>query len=360
MTLNASGPISLAGATTGQSIAVELSVGATTQISLNCTNVRTLAGVASGAIVMPTNFWGKSASVPFGCATYGTPGTYSFVVPSGVTKISVVVVGGGGGAQGYDMDETQYHSGGTGGALSYTNCIVTTPGETLTVVVGIGGLVGATGCCADGQVGTNGGDSYVSRGATTLILAKGGLAGNGMRVIRAGGAAACGVGAVRYSGGANSSTGSGGGIGGGGGAAGYAGNGGYGALISSRGAVTAQASAGTGGAGGGGGIVGNNYGKTTNYGASTYAGGGVGLLGTGANGTAGTSSYSPTITGSGGGGGSGGTSVPSLSWTTFPNYGGGSSQNANGSCAVSYNGGGSGGVRIIYGGTGKSYPNNAT
>ena len=60
MALNASGPISLAGSTTGQSIAVELGLGTTTQISLNQAAVRTLAGIASGAIIMPTNFWGKS------------------------------------------------------------------------------------------------------------------------------------------------------------------------------------------------------------------------------------------------------------------------------------------------------------
>lgn len=61
MALNSSGAISLAGTTTGQSVAVELSQSATGQISLNDTNVRTLAAVASGAIVMPTNFWGKSS-----------------------------------------------------------------------------------------------------------------------------------------------------------------------------------------------------------------------------------------------------------------------------------------------------------
>lgn len=60
MTLNSSGAISLAGATAGQSIAVELGLGTTTQISLNDTAVRTLAGVPSGAITMPTNFYGKS------------------------------------------------------------------------------------------------------------------------------------------------------------------------------------------------------------------------------------------------------------------------------------------------------------
>lgn len=60
MTLNASGPISLGGTTSGQSIELELGGGGTTQISLNDTNVRTLAGVPSGAITMPTNFYGKS------------------------------------------------------------------------------------------------------------------------------------------------------------------------------------------------------------------------------------------------------------------------------------------------------------
>lgn len=64
MTLNSSGPISLAGATSGESIAVELSLGTTTQISLNDAAVRTLAGVSSGAIIIPTNFYGKSSVTP--------------------------------------------------------------------------------------------------------------------------------------------------------------------------------------------------------------------------------------------------------------------------------------------------------
>jgi len=63
MTLNASGPISLAGTTIGQSIELELGGNGTTQISLNDTNVRSLAAVSSGTIVMPTNFWGKTNTV---------------------------------------------------------------------------------------------------------------------------------------------------------------------------------------------------------------------------------------------------------------------------------------------------------
>lgn len=64
MALNASGPISLGGSTTGESIAAELALSPTAEITLNDTGVRTLAGVASGAITMPTDFWGKSTGAP--------------------------------------------------------------------------------------------------------------------------------------------------------------------------------------------------------------------------------------------------------------------------------------------------------
>lgn len=65
MTINSSGPVSLGGTTTGQSIGVELGGTGTTQISLNDSPVRTLAGVPSGTIVMPTNFYGKSNTFSF-------------------------------------------------------------------------------------------------------------------------------------------------------------------------------------------------------------------------------------------------------------------------------------------------------
>jgi hypothetical protein len=77
MALNASGPISLGGTTTGQSIEVELGGTGTTQISLNDAAVRTLAGVASGAITMPTNFYGKSnaPTTPTTAVFYGGTST---------------------------------------------------------------------------------------------------------------------------------------------------------------------------------------------------------------------------------------------------------------------------------------------
>lgn len=59
MTLNASGPLSMGGATVGQSINLELGVSATALASINSASFRTLAGVASGQISI-SNFYGKS------------------------------------------------------------------------------------------------------------------------------------------------------------------------------------------------------------------------------------------------------------------------------------------------------------
>ena len=79
MTLNASGPISLGGSTSGQSINLELGKSATAQVSLNDSDVRSLAGVASGAIIVPTNFYGKSKSYSYsGTMTQGIDTSGSF------------------------------------------------------------------------------------------------------------------------------------------------------------------------------------------------------------------------------------------------------------------------------------------
>jgi hypothetical protein len=90
MALNPSGAISLAGPSAGQSIAVELGVSATATISLNDTNVRTLAGVASGVIVMPTDFWGKSNITGTQKAIFGF-GSLATPVPATRTNITNLV-----------------------------------------------------------------------------------------------------------------------------------------------------------------------------------------------------------------------------------------------------------------------------
>jgi hypothetical protein len=58
--INSSGPVSLGGAVTGESIALELGLSPTAAIALNDAVVRTLAGIASGAISIG-NFYGKSS-----------------------------------------------------------------------------------------------------------------------------------------------------------------------------------------------------------------------------------------------------------------------------------------------------------
>ena len=64
MALNASGPISLGGSTAGQSVNLELGQSATSTISFNDTNVRTLTGTTAGtALSMPSGFWGKTNGV---------------------------------------------------------------------------------------------------------------------------------------------------------------------------------------------------------------------------------------------------------------------------------------------------------
>lgn len=316
MPLNTTGPISLGGPITGQSINLENGQSATATVSLNDAAVRSLAGVPSGVIIMPTNFYGKSNFVPFGEASYTVAGTYTFIVPSGVTQICAVCVGGGAGGETW-LGNFKY---GGAGALSYSNGIPTTPGESLTVVVGVAGKGPVT--------PESGGNSFIQRAGTNLLLAQGGpsvVNGSG-----AGGQASSGVGAVRYSGG---SYGLGAPGAGGGGAAGYSGNGGNGGPGNSAGA----GSPGTGGGGGGGGGSVNLGGR----------GGGVGIIVAGASGSGG-GTGSPGIAGGPGSGGVG------------QSYGGGGSTNYDAN-TISNSGsaGGVGAVRIIYGGTGKTYPNNS-
>jgi hypothetical protein len=65
MALNLSGPISLNGSTVGQSIGLELGKSSTAMVSLNDSDIRTLAGVLTGAISMSA-FYGKSAAPAIG------------------------------------------------------------------------------------------------------------------------------------------------------------------------------------------------------------------------------------------------------------------------------------------------------
>ena len=268
----------------------------------------------------------RSFGTPPGQEAYTTPGTYSWVAPAGVTSVSVVSVGAGGGA-GQHAVQTKF--GGGGGELRYKNNISVTPGSSYTVVVGAGGI-SVSGSQAGGQ-------SYFN--STATVRAYGGT------VTGAGGSGGTG------DGGGNGGTGGpwGGYNPGGAGAGGYSGNGGNGALGNM---ANNFGSNGAGGAGGGGGSTYFSEGIIRNGGSG---GGGVGLLGQGSNGSG--SSF-------GGGGGSGGSSgvstfvAPSDEGGSGGNYGGGAA--AGNVTTPSGQRGASGAVRIIWPGDSRSFPSTDT
>lgn len=90
MTLAASGEISIGGTSTNRSINLELGRAQNATSSLGESALRTLAGVPSGPVVLPNDFWGKSnrtfslAGVTslYGARVQGSPGNcfayYSF------------------------------------------------------------------------------------------------------------------------------------------------------------------------------------------------------------------------------------------------------------------------------------------
>ena len=270
--------------------------------------------------------WTSSTS---GEQMFSTPGSYSWTAPAGVTSVSVVAIGAGGaGGAGYWAG-----SGGGGGGLGWKNNISVTPGQSYTVKVG-GGGVGAS-----ASNGGTGGESYF----ISISIVSGGGGNGGLGGANSGYTGGSG-GSFTGDGGANGGKGGDSAsdlAGGGGGAGGYTGSGGV--------------APGGSGSGGGGGAADN--GGTNSASGAAASGGGVGLLGQGANGSGGTSG-SPGLGGSGGGHGSvngtlgGGDNTGGL-------YGGGGGGQSNDSQTTPGCNGGSGAVRIIWGG-GRSFPSNAT
>jgi hypothetical protein len=139
-------------------------------------------GAASGGNGAVRIVWGSGRAfpstnvgitVPTGEEVYTTTGTYSWTAPEGVTEVSVAAIGGGGG--GCVLFGAGYANFGTNGgqaALAYKNNIQVIPGQTYTVVVGLGGLGDSQNYNAKGQDGT---DSYFIN--NSIILAGKGIGG---------------------------------------------------------------------------------------------------------------------------------------------------------------------------------------
>jgi hypothetical protein len=317
MTLNSSGPISLAGTTTGVSIEIENGGNGTTMISLNDTAVRTLAGVPSGAITMPTNFYGKSntftgsytfttntanaalnitsisgyiagksnitVTVNSGIYLYATTNTstYGLNLSGGTTGDTVTLVNNGyimglGGAGGTSNPSTPGNAGSTGGpALNVGIGVnITVNNTNASAYIGGGGGGGGGGSNGGGG-GAGGAIGGYGRGGNTNYGAGGGVGAKGSNAV----ACCCGGGGggggriFPGCGGAGASAtdaGYGGGAGGGGGGGGQGGAGGAG---------NAAGSTATGNAGGGGGGWGASGGTSTGNGSGGAGGKAVNLNG---------------------------------------------------------------------------------
>ncbi len=211
--------------------------------------------------------------------------TATWVVPAGVTEISVKAWGAGGGG-----GSTNSSSGGAGGGAGFVEgTIAVTPGETLTLKVGgagkaglvsggsgVGGLngggAGGPGCtsyCAGG----GGGYSGIFRESSPLFVAAGG-GGGGVGYGSVGGSGGVGGGIVGGSGGLGAATGAaGGGSQSAGGIAGIGnyGNGNVGAYLSGANGIFYSGTSYGSGAGGGG-----YYGGGSGAGATSARNGGGG------------------------------------------------------------------------------------
>lgn len=317
----------ISGATSSSYTLTNADIGSTVYIKITATNTAGSASINS------------TSSITIGAASqteYTTAGTYTWVVPSGVTLCSAVLVGGGGAGN----SGSSYNAGGGGGGLRYINNLSVTPGESITVYVGAGAIMIAANNRQDGIM------SFLQRASNLAVLvqADGGIGAAATTTAPGTGGGGTSIGSGPYGGTIGGGDGGTGGTGnsayggGGGGAGGYSGNGGNGGA--STGAGTAGSGGGAGG--GGGGSVGAG------------GGGGVGIYGEGSNGSAGL--YNSTVAGGGSGGANGGSYSGSSNGGAYGGGGGGYDSGFPGS---SYCGGASGVARIIWGNT-RFYPSTNT
>jgi len=291
-------------------------------------------GSISGTVVRTSNsvtINDTSLTAP-GQVSRTTAGTTTWVCPTGVTSVSVLCIGAGGGGK--------YNGGGAGagGNLAYRNNMTVTPGVTYYLRAGTGGLGSASGT-GDAGVGGTSWFNTSSTSAGTMIFAGGGDGGKGTSgfsapytALRQGGLpstatppTASNVTTHRGGQGGNGSTSRGAG---GGGAGGYTGTGG-------RGAGTNGNATGGNNGGGGGGYSGNDRGGL---------GGGTRIFGSGASGSGG----SNVTTGIGGNGGDGGTGTTTA-------YGKGGPADTGSATSTALNGT-NGAVRILWPGITRSWP----
>lgn len=284
MPLNSSGPISLAGSTAGQSIALELGLIATGQISLNDTNVRTLANVPSGAITMPTNFYGKSNRVQIALTLSANTANYTL----NTAKVSGLGYVAGSTDVTLTINSGVFVSSASTGSYAFTVDTSWNAGDSVTIVnngtiVGRGGNGGDSACCGVNN-GFSGGPALQVSRATSINNGSGRIAGGGggggtgfgnfINCIFCKGQPPCSCGTICLGG-----AGGGGGIGGSTGGAGSnctggsSNPGGNGTLTAAGGGGTTPGYSNSAGAGGGYGSAGGNGANSGGTGGSGGAAG---------------------------------------------------------------------------------------
>jgi hypothetical protein len=324
----------------------------------NLTTAVTGAGTAAAG-----GFVYTVGGTSFNGQVYTTQGSDSYIVPTGVSSVTMEMWGGGGGGGGGAASA----SGGAGGGAGYVKATVAVlAGQTLNVYVGGGGDGGSysSGGNDAGGGGGGGGYSSVYRTGTPLAITAGGAGGGGARNGLAGGGG--GPGGCSGSGTACNGTAAGDGHGGsgattgGGGAAGTGGsnNGTAGSSLTGGAGADGRSSQGTDGSGASGGLASGGDGGQPNVNTtrSGGGGGGAGYFGGGGGGSG--TSNNADAAGGGGGGASytdaGDTSVtvtagsgatPGNSSGTYRNGAGGG---AGGGTSTNTGDTGSNGIVVIY------------
>ena len=153
-----------------------------------------------------------SGAPPYTKKTYSNPGTYSFTVPAGVTKLrcEIAGAGGGGGSGKYwygsdDSDLNEYgNAGGKGGnGNKWNGTFTVSPGNTITITVGSGGAGGSKPTVNLSNKGSSGGSS--SCNGTTSGGGAGGKGGTSSGAGTAGANSGNGKGGAGGAGGAGNS-----------------------------------------------------------------------------------------------------------------------------------------------------------
>jgi len=341
MALNASGPISLGGSTTGQSVNLELGQSTTATISFNDANVRTLTGTSSGSTLsMPGGFWGKGAEISLTISSNQTnlnlrnwalfngwdgsskavitvaPGVYIYSTTTGTPGMTIDGSWPGGVTvinNGYIMG-----MGGTGGGCTYNTSVPYDATNTAYLAVASLNPIAGSAAISLGLNVTITNNSYIAGGG-----GGGGRAGNFQAGI-----------------GNNGMGGGGGGAGGGVGGASATLENNWWAIIGGTGGAPGQAGA--------DGKINDWLNHNVGISGGGAGGGGRVIPGSGGAGALWDLTFGGVLTPGGGGGAGGGGSLGyTLSQTVSGQGGAGGSGNSAGSAGTgtgsSYNGGGGGG-----------------